>query len=365
MNFSSNFGYMSSYDISYFYCDDKEISSTAKIGLLVFYLFIMFIGLVGNLLIILIVFTHKELRKTTNWFIVNMAVSDFMFSSISTPVVLAEMAESSWLDNDTTGLVLCKLQGFCTSVSLSVSVQSIFWIAIDRFVAVVYPMKAHFISSKSRSISIASTWLVAMGVNSVELYSYQVLEVQSKFICTSGLDDSFETDRIYMIYSLLYTFVFQITPFIALTVIYSIIALTLRKQDKRLHSEGKKGTRPNVRLRRQQAIKMSFFTMAAFYTCSLPLLVSAIIWEFQISVSCSFETTFWQISMVMVCLSSVANPLICLTFVGRYRKGLKNILRVPWRRQLRANNMESSVGGGITLHQIRNTFGGKDNLAFR
>ncbi|CAH3151392.1 unnamed protein product, partial [Porites lobata] len=230
---------MSSYDISYFYCDDKEISSTAKIGLLVFYLFIMFIGLVGNLLIILIVFTHKELRKTTNWFIVNIAVSDFMFSSISTPVGLAEMAESSWPDNDTTGLVLCKLQGFCTSVSLSVSVQSIFWIAIDRFVAVVYPMKAHFISSKSRSISIASTWLVAMGVNSVELYSYQVLEI---------------------------------TPFIALTVIYSVIALTLRKQDKRLHSDGKKGTRPNVRLRRQQAIKMSFFTMAAFYTCSLPLL---------------------------------------------------------------------------------------------
>ena len=113
-----------------------------------------------------------------------------------------------------------------------------------------------------------------------------------------------------MIYSLLYTFVFHITPFIALTVIYGVIALTLRKQDKRLHSEGKKRTRPNVRLRRKQAIKMSFFTMAAFYTCSLPLLVSAIIWEFQISVSCSFETTFWQISMVMVCLSSVANPLI-------------------------------------------------------
>ena len=310
INFSSNFGYTSSYDINYFYCDQKEISSTAKIGLLVFYPFIMFIGLVGNFLIILIVFTHEELRETTNWFIVNMAVSDFMFSSISTPVGLAEMAESSWPDNDTTGLVLCKLQGFCTSVSLYVSVQSIFWIAIDSFVAVVYPMKAHFISSRSRRISIPSTWLVAMGVNSVELSSYQVLEVQSKFICTSGLDDSFETDRIYMIYSLLYTFVFQITPFIALTVIYSVIALTLRKQDKRLHSDGKKGTRPNVRLRRQQAIKMSFFTMAAFYTCSLPLLVSAIIWEFQISVSCSFETTFWQISMVMVCLSSVANPLI-------------------------------------------------------
>lgn len=192
--------------------------------------------LFGNFLIILIVFTHKELRKTTNWFIVNTAVSDFMFSSISIPVGLAEMAESRY----TTGLVLSKLQGFCTSVSLSVSVQSIFWIAIDRFVAVVYPMKGHFISSRSRSIGIASTWLVAMGVNSVELYSYQVLEVQSKFICTSGLDDSFETDRIYMIYSLLYTFVFQITPFIALTVIYSVIALTIGNKTNAFTAKGRR-----------------------------------------------------------------------------------------------------------------------------
>ena len=41
---------MSSYDINHFYCDDKEISSTVKIGLLVFYPFIMFIGFVWKLL---------------------------------------------------------------------------------------------------------------------------------------------------------------------------------------------------------------------------------------------------------------------------------------------------------------------------
>ena len=353
MNFSSNFSYMSLYDINYFYCDEREISTTAKIGFLVSYPFIMFISLVGNFLIILIVFTHKELMKTTSWLIVNMAVSDFLFSSIAIPVGLAEMAESSWPDHGTAGLVLCKLQGFCTSVSLSVSVQSIFWIAIDRFVAVVYPMKAHSISSRSRSIAIASTWLLAIGVNSVELYSYQVLEVQRKFICMVGLDDSFGTDRIYVIYSVVYTVVFQITPFIALTFIYSVIAMTLRKQDKRLHNEGNKGTRSNVRrLRRQQAIKMSFFIIAAFYICSLPLLVSAIIWEFHISVSCSFGTTLWRISEITVCISTVANPFICLTFVGSHREGLKNILRVPWRGRLRANNVEINVDGGITLLQV-------------
>ena len=43
-------------------------------------------------------------------------------------------------------------------MSLLVSVQSLVWIAIDRFVAVVFPIKLGLISSKIRTIAIVSTW---------------------------------------------------------------------------------------------------------------------------------------------------------------------------------------------------------------
>ena len=46
-------------------------------------------------------------------------------------------------------------------MSLLVSAQSLVWIAIDRFVAAVFPMKLGLISSKIQTIAIVSTWICA------------------------------------------------------------------------------------------------------------------------------------------------------------------------------------------------------------
>ena len=67
------------------------------------------------------------MRKTVNYFIVNMAVSDFIFALISVPVRLAETATSSpqWHVSGTAGLVLCKLYNFVKLVSFAVSTQKV------------------------------------------------------------------------------------------------------------------------------------------------------------------------------------------------------------------------------------------------
>ena len=44
-------------------------------------------------------------------------------------------------------------------MALHVSVQSLVWIAIDRFVAVVFPIKHGLISPKIRTTVNGSTWI--------------------------------------------------------------------------------------------------------------------------------------------------------------------------------------------------------------
>ena len=106
-------------------------------------------SLIGNTLLITIVFKRPELRNTVNYFIVNMAVSDFVFPLLSIPVRLAAIVSSSWQWHieGMSGLIFCKFYVFVERVSLAVSGQSLCWIALDRFVAVVFPMKVHLISS--------------------------------------------------------------------------------------------------------------------------------------------------------------------------------------------------------------------------
>ena len=100
------------------------------------------------------------------------------------------------------------------------------WIALDRFVAVVSPIRVHLISSRSRFVAIASTWFMAMTVNSPDLFVYRVFEENEKVIYTN-FEDVSHAD---MIYARVYTAVF--VPFIVVTVLYSSMAVTITRQDK-------------------------------------------------------------------------------------------------------------------------------------
>lgn len=102
---------------------------------------IFLLSLIGNTLITIVVYKRKNLRKTVNYFTVNMAFSDIIFPLIAIPVRLAGIATSSWkwYISGIVGFVFCKILLFLQNVSLTVSVQSLMWIAVDRFVAVVFP----------------------------------------------------------------------------------------------------------------------------------------------------------------------------------------------------------------------------------
>ena len=50
----------------------------------------------GNIFIVIIVYKHRELRKTINYFIGNMAVSDLIFPLMVIPVNVIGLAKKSW-----------------------------------------------------------------------------------------------------------------------------------------------------------------------------------------------------------------------------------------------------------------------------
>ena len=64
-------------------CDILDNSFPVKITKVALFSIILATSLAGNTLIIIIVYKKQELRKTTNYFIVNMAVSDLRLSITS------------------------------------------------------------------------------------------------------------------------------------------------------------------------------------------------------------------------------------------------------------------------------------------
>ncbi|XP_078381546.1 QRFP-like peptide receptor [Oculina patagonica] len=242
-----------------------ENSFPVKIGKTFVLSVILLSSLVGNALIVIIVYKREELRKTINYFIVNMAISDLVFPLTTIPDTVFATAKGSWQwpIHGTAGLILCKLQNFLQQVSLAVSVGSLVWIAVDRFIAVVLPMKVHLISSRTRVFAIASTWIVATIANCLDLYAFELIPGYSgEMFCT----DSYNTAYSNKTYQRVRTVLIHIAPLIAMTILYVIIAVTLRRQDKALQSRAVH----QKDQRKQRAIKMALCVMVAFYVCTLP-----------------------------------------------------------------------------------------------
>ena len=126
------------------------VSATAyKIVGTVAWSLILAVSLTANSFIVLIVYRTPTLRKPINYFIANMAMSDLLYS-IFLPLTNLSLIHRKylWLIGGQFGQAWCKLVPFFDAVSTIVSIQNLVLITVDRFVAVVFPLRSPLIRSK-------------------------------------------------------------------------------------------------------------------------------------------------------------------------------------------------------------------------
>ena len=166
---------------------DSYDSNAERFSKLCAFCFILLGSFLGNISIIIIVCKRRDLRKTINYFIVNMAVSDLLFPLVVIPEQMTKTVTGSfhWHVSGVLGSIFCKLFYFASSSSLFVSVQSLVWIAIDRFVAVVFPLKLGLMSSKICTIAIVSTWILAGVFYFPSLITWEVVEFGNSTYCST------------------------------------------------------------------------------------------------------------------------------------------------------------------------------------
>ena len=278
------------------------------------------ISSVGNILIIVVVHKRKELRKTVNLFIANMAASDMIFPLIFMPIIISNEATDSlkWNVRGMAGLILCKLAFFLQHISLAVSAQSILWIGVDRFMAVVFPLKIKMISSRFRVTAIASTWIVAIAISLKYLYTMKLMVFDSSEgkVCI----EDFNMTLMLEVWSFVTIVITWIVPLTVTTVLYCAIGVTLL-------SGRHKGVQ-RVQINRKN--KWNHQAIIVFYVfASLPLAFSILAingkWQslFSNKTICLFYDLISVLIYFGVCFASMTNPIICFTCVESYRRGLK------------------------------------------
>ena len=100
-----------------------------------------------KIIIIIIIITLKTqvLRRSTNYYSVNMAVSDFLVSLTTWPLYLTDKIRGSVLQGlkDLSGTSVSEVRSYFGLVSQIVPILSLVLIAVDRFIATVFPLCDH------------------------------------------------------------------------------------------------------------------------------------------------------------------------------------------------------------------------------
>ena len=125
-------------------------------------------------------------------------------------------------------------------------------------------------------------------------------------------------------YNWLHLTIRYFAPLFLMTVLYSAVAITLKSGQKALRDASPKIRGQRYLKKRRQATQMAVVILVLFYICVIPhtLLHFVYFWRH----SCSFLRSFHFLAIFLLLLSSVVNPIICLSFVESYRRGLENIM---------------------------------------
>ena len=299
-----------------------------RIGISFYYFLSFVLALIGNVIIGIIVYRARSMRKPINFFIVNMAMSDLLFPIVGFPYLVIEINSGNWSLRGPVGQALCKLHIFLLFVSALVSTQSLVLIAVDRFGAVVFPLRSPLISSKRCRFFILTTWIIAVAANIPNAMTYELVEHKEGMVCVHKWNEVFGESLSYRNYIVSMLVVFWYVAMVLIAILYMTVVIKLKSQN--IPGEGSANGREQQLRRQKNVLKMSIAIVVTFIVCSLP----ATIWWFLIlyppdstvTASCGFQY-FKVIAFCVAHSNSAINPYISFIFSGNYRQGLKNLSR--------------------------------------
>lgn len=112
----------------------------------------------ANALVCRIVISKMKVKSATNYFIVNLAVGDILMALLCIPFTfVSNLVYGYW----PFGLLLCVVVNFSQTVSVFVSVYTMVAISIDKYSAIIHPLRPRM-SKRIAKSTIGVIWSAAM-----------------------------------------------------------------------------------------------------------------------------------------------------------------------------------------------------------
>ncbi|XP_005113183.1 melatonin receptor type 1C-like [Aplysia californica] len=219
---------------------DRPSSTALHIGAVVMLIALLW-GLFGNILTSFVILTNKDLKSTTNVFIVSLCINDILNLGINNMIVLISYFMMEW----TMGLAICEMVMHFTVLFMGSSLWHTGLISIHRLIVVCFNNFYKKISKKAYTIFVLSFARIVPVLFIITPHLGRMSQFQPKLIrCLARKE--------FGLYTMLVSVTLQMLPSIVLIVCYIAIFIKVFRSSSAIRA-----TRKREWLRREiQVTKM-------------------------------------------------------------------------------------------------------------
>uniref|UniRef100_A0A493TIH8 G-protein coupled receptors family 1 profile domain-containing protein n=1 Tax=Anas platyrhynchos platyrhynchos TaxID=8840 RepID=A0A493TIH8_ANAPP len=312
------------------------------------------IGIIGNLLVLYAFYSNKKLRTPQNYFIMNLAVSDFLMSASQAPMCFVNSLHRGWILGD----IGCDLYAFCGALFGITSMMTLLAISVDRYLVITKPLRSIQWTSKKRTMQIiAAVWLYSLGWSVAPLFGWSSYVPEGLMIsCTWDYVTYSPANRSYTM--ILCCCVFFI-PLIIIFHCYLFMFLAIRSTGRdvqKLGSCSRKSYLSQSMKNEWKLAKIAFVVIIVYVLSWSPYAcVTLIAWAGRGNTLTPYSKS---VPAVIAKASAIYNPIIYAIIHPRYRKTIHNavpclrfLIRISKNDLLRGSITESSFRTSLSSHQ--------------
>lgn len=264
----------------------------------------------ANGLLAYLIIKAQRLHHSANWFILSLAVSDFLSGLF---VIPSCMICNLWLScNDDVRFILLDLVVYVSIANVSV-------MSLDRLAAVEFPLRYQSMVAPRFKLWILFAWLVPVVVSVVPL-SWMFVKAGSTIA------------KINKVFRAVQLVVFEILPCIIMAIVHGRIFIIRRKHSRQIQHQrtqlnletqfsSESVCRSNFRA--EKSVGVIAFLVFFFVLCWVFSLVLTSCKYFEI---CKVTQEALIASSLLVLINPAVNPLICLCLKTDIRKELRKLL---------------------------------------
>ncbi|XP_028844792.1 substance-K receptor [Denticeps clupeoides] len=297
------------------------------------YSLIVVVSVIGNVTVIWIIMAHKRMRTVTNFFIVNLAFSDASMAAFNTVFNFVYALHNDWYF----GLGYCRFQNFFPITAMFSSIYSMAAIAVDRYMAIIHPLKPRLSSTSTKAV-IALIWALAFALAFPQCFYAGTKSYSYRTVCLVQWPDDYGGTH-QLIYQTAVIVLIYLLPLLVMLVTYSLVGYRLWGSE--IPGEASEHYQNQMRAKRK-VVKMMIVVVVTFTFCWLPYHVYFILGSFSKEIY--NEQYIQQVYLAIFWLamsSTMYNPIIYCCLNQRFRSGFRRAFRwCPFVKVSEEDSME-------------------------